>query len=206
MHISFKFINECFIGKTFDGVRCLVSGKGGHVASSDVWKAFEENEITHSVAHHLAAIRELKDQQGYARVSDVARYLDITRGSASLTLKALRQKQFVLEDRNKFLRLSDRGEQLVDLVLAKRVIVRKFLKDVLHVEGHQAEVDACKVEHLLSQETGEKLLNFVRFLLADTPEAREFLSAFWQTGDFCHDLADCPICEDECLLRVGSER
>ena len=175
------------------------------MASSDVWKAFEENEITHSVAHHLAAIRELKDQHGYARVSDVARCLDITRGSASLTLKALRQKQFVLEDRNKFLRLSDLGERLVDLVLAKRAIVLKFLKDVLHVEGHQAEVDACKVEHLLSQETGEKLLNFVRFLLADTPEAREFLSAFWQTSDFCYDLADCPICEDECLLRVGTE-
>lgn len=175
------------------------------MASSDVWKAFEENEITHSVAHHLAAIRELKDRYGYARVSDVARYLDITRGSASLTLKALRQKGFVQEDENKFLRLSERGERLVDLVLAKRAIVRKFLKDVLQVESHQSEVDACKVEHLLSEETSEKLLNFVRFLLAETPEAREFLDAFWQTGDFCHDEADCPICEDECLLRIGSD-
>ena len=170
--------------------------------SSNVWKAFEANEITHSVAHHLAAISELAEQQGYARVSDVARHLDITRGSASLTLKALKQKHFVLEDQNKFLRLSEEGQRIVDMVLAKRAIVRKFLRDVLQVEAQQAEVDACKVEHLLSEETSEKLLHFVRFLLEDHTVARQFLLAFWGEKALCHDLEDCPICEEECLMNL----
>ncbi len=175
------------------------------MTSSDVWKAFEDNEITHSVAHHLAAISELAEQHGYARVSDVARYLDITRGSASLTLKALKQKQYVLEDQNKFLRLSEEGQRIVDMVLAKRAIVRKFLKDVLHVGERQAEIDACKVEHLLSLETGEKLLHFVSFLLSDTLMAHQFLEAFWNEKELCHDLEQCPICEDECLLHMQIE-
>ena len=38
----------------------------------DVWKQFEENNITHSAAHHLLAIRELRTTRGYARVTDVA--------------------------------------------------------------------------------------------------------------------------------------
>ncbi len=38
----------------------------------DVWKQFEENNITHSAAHHLLAIMELKAARGYARVTDVA--------------------------------------------------------------------------------------------------------------------------------------
>ncbi|MDA0745241.1 MAG: metal-dependent transcriptional regulator [bacterium] len=172
------------------------------MTTSDVWKAFEENEITHSVAHHLAAINELTEKHGYARVSDVARSLDITRGSASLTLKALKEKDFVLEDQNKFLRLSETGQRIVDTVLTKRAVVRKFLKDVLQVGEHQAEVDACKVEHLLSEETGEKLLHFVQFLLAGTPEAMQFIKAFWAEKNICHDLASCPICEDTCLLHV----
>lgn len=168
----------------------------------DVWKEFESNQITHSVAHHLAAIHELTEAHGYARVSDVARHLDITRGSASLTLKALKERNYVLEDQNKFLRLSDEGRRIVDGVLTNRAIVRKFLKDVLRVEGRQAEVDACKVEHLLSLETGERLLHFVRFLLSDASVSRRFLRTFWEEKALCHDLEACPICEEECLMNL----
>ena len=66
---------------------------GGHMMASDVWKEYESNEISHSVAHHLTAIHELMGDLGYARVSDVARALEITRGSASLTLKALKARR-----------------------------------------------------------------------------------------------------------------
>lgn len=147
---------------------------------ADVWKEYESNEISHSVAHHLVAIHELMGDLGYARVSDVARTLEITRGSASLTLKALKARGLVLEDRNKFLKLSEEGRTIVDSVLAKRTIVRKFLNEVLKLDAHQAEVDACKVEHLLSAKTGAQLLQFVRFLLSDDPTARQFLTEFWR--------------------------
>lgn len=168
----------------------------------DVWKAFEDNEITHSVAHHLTAISELTREQGYARVTDVARFLGITRGSASLTLKSLKEKDYVLEDHNKFVSLSEEGRRIVDSVLVKRAVVIKFLRDVLHVDARQAEVDACKVEHLFSMETGEKLLHFVMFLLSDKPLAREFLEAFWNEKALCHELGKCLVCEDECLMHI----
>lgn len=173
--------------------------------TSPVWKEFESNEITHSVAHHLSAIDELMKENGYARVSDVARHLDITRGSASLTLKSLKEKNYVLEDQNKFLRLSDEGKRIVDRVWAKRTIVRKFLEDVLQLDQHRSEVDACKVEHLLSAETGEQLLNFVRFLLSDEPVPKRFLEAFWDQKDLAHDVEKCPICVQECLLDLQGE-
>ena len=105
----------------------------------EIWKEFEHNEISHSVAHHLTAIGELMSENGYARVSDVARHLDITRGSASLTLKALKQKDLVREDGNKFLKLSEEGQQIVDIIQAKRRVFRTFLEDVLKVSflNHQ---------------------------------------------------------------------
>ena len=49
----------------------------------EVWRAYEENEVTHSAAHYLMAVYELKAQHGYARVSDVAKHLQITKGSVS---------------------------------------------------------------------------------------------------------------------------
>ncbi|MBT4141078.1 MAG: metal-dependent transcriptional regulator [Candidatus Latescibacteria bacterium] len=151
--------------------------------SAEVWKEYESNEISHSVAHHLAAIYELMRDQGYARVSDVARALDITRGSASLTLKALKAKGLVVEDHNKFLKLSEEGKGIVDAILGNRAIVRKFLKDVLKLDEQRAEIDACKVEHLLSAQTGVQLLHFVRFLFSADPIAKQFLTEFWERSE-----------------------
>ena len=173
------------------------------MATTDVWKEFESNEITHSVAHHLFAIDDLVSHHGYARVTDVARALKISRGSASLTLKALRVRNLVDEDENKFLRLSNEGQRSIDEIRAKRSIVLKFLEEVLDVSPRQAEIDACKVEHLFSLETAERLLHFVSFALSDAAVTSEFLEAFHGDKEICHDLTSCPVCEDTCLLHIA---
>jgi DtxR family Mn-dependent transcriptional regulator len=127
----------------------------------DVWKKFEENNITHSAAHHLLAILELREKRGYARVTDVARELNITTGSASINLKSLKAKQLIVEDENKFLALSSEGEGLARAVLNRKKILNDFLTNILKVSPEQAEIDACKTEHLISAETAKKLEEFM---------------------------------------------
>lgn len=128
----------------------------------DVWKQFEENRITHSAAHHLIAVRNLKDEKGYARVTDVARYLNITTGSASTNLKSLKNKGLVVEDENKFLLLSEEGERLAHAVERRKKVFMEFLVSVLGVNPEVAEIDACKTEHLISAETTQKLETFIQ--------------------------------------------
>lgn len=128
----------------------------------DVWKQFEENNITHSAAHHLLAILELKEKRGYARVTDVAKHLNITTGSASTNLKSLKAKGLIVEDDNRFLTLSEAGEALARGVVARKQIFERFLTEVLKVSAEQAEIDACKTEHLISGETARKLERFMR--------------------------------------------
>jgi Mn-dependent DtxR family transcriptional regulator len=128
---------------------------------ADVWKEFEENTISHSAAHHLIAIVELRSSLGYARVTDVANHLNITSGSASTNLKGLKQRGFVYEDGNKFLQLTEEGLTLADLVIRRKKVLKSFLADVLKVSEEQAEVDSCKTEHLISIETTIKLERFL---------------------------------------------
>ena len=126
----------------------------------DVWKEFHENEITHSGAHHLLAILELIQTRGYARVSDVAKCLHITTGSASTNLKSLKQKGYVDEDDNKFLLLTSEGRALSEAILSRRKVLKSFLVEILGVTEAQAEIDACKTEHLFSAETTLKMEQF----------------------------------------------
>lgn len=127
----------------------------------DVWKQFEENNLTHSAAHHMLAILELREKRGYARVTDVARHLNITSGSASTNLKNLKAKNLIIEDENRFLTLSPEGEALARAVIARKNLFEKFFVEVLKVSPIQAEIDACKTEHLISTETANKLKEFL---------------------------------------------
>lgn len=169
----------------------------------EVWKEFEHNEITHSGAHYLMSVLKLISEQGYARVSDVARNLGITPGSVSIMLKSLKEKGYVEEDHNRFLRLSPSGHRLALSVQSNRKIVVTFLKAVLHIDAAQAEIDACKIEHLISTETGEHLLSFLQFLLSEDPRVNACLEMFWNSKESCCNLESCPVCEEtgECLVK-----
>ncbi len=134
----------------------------------DIWKKFEENNITHSAAHHLLAILELREKRGYARVTDVARELNITTGSASINLKSLKAKNLIIEDENKFLALSEEGEAVAKAVLMRKKLLYNFLANILKVKPEQAEIDSCKTEHLISAETAKKLQEFIQSYEAKT--------------------------------------
>ena len=129
-------------------------------STTDVWKEFGENEVTHSAAHHLLAILELTSLRGYSRVTDVAKFLHITTGSASTNLKSLKQKGLVQEDDNRFIALTPQGKQIAEAILNRRQILEEFFVDVLGVTPAKAEIDACKTEHLLSMETTSRMQEF----------------------------------------------
>ncbi len=167
------------------------------------WKEFDQNVISHSAAHHLMAIDDLIGTLGYARVSDIARRLGITRGSVSISLQPLKKAGLVTQDENRHLRLSEAGRSLVGSIKTKRLLLRRLLAEVLGVGGAQAEIDACKIEHLVSNETAHRVLALLRFLDED-PERAERLLADWRlAGASCrHAPETCPSCASECLASL----
>ena len=77
-----------------------------------------ENELTHSMAHYLLTIHKLREEKGYARVTDIAKDLGLTKGSVSTALGNLKKKDLVVEDENKFLSLSKVGHDEVHRMLS----------------------------------------------------------------------------------------
>ncbi len=167
----------------------------------DTWKKFDQNVITHSAAHHLMAIDALISKLGYARVSDIARQLNITRGSVSISLRPLKKAGLVDQDENRHVRLSETGQALVEAVKTKRQLLQRLLSEVLGVKPEQAEIDACKLEHLVSNATAQRVLSFLRFLDSNAGRGREFVEA-WRAGmDSCERSPEsCATCDDECLI------
>ena len=167
----------------------------------EIWKEFEANELSHSAAHHLLAIQEMGlEYGGWARVSDIAKHLGITRGSVSINLRTLKKRGLVETDEHRMVKLSAHGQKIANGVMAKKAVLKAFLHGVLKVSEEQAEIDSCKIEHLISHPTGEQLMLFMRFLLSEDSAAREALERFRQYKHSCPDMKNCPVCKDHCLM------
>ena len=129
----------------------------------ETWKEFEANTVTHSAAHHLLAIHERgAEYGGWARVSDIARALGITRGSVSINLRAMKKRGYVVADEHRLVKLSPAGLAIVQAIQVRKTVFKSFLMDVLRLPEALAEVDSCKVEHLLSRETCEQLARWLK--------------------------------------------
>lgn len=144
-----------------------------------------DHELTHSMVHYLLTIHKLKEINGYARVTDIARELKLTKGSVSTAVNNLKRKDLVSEDDSKFLSLSENGHREVHSILTSRTLLYYFLKDFVGVTDEASHKDSCLMEHLLSEETREKLFQFMKKL----QKAEEFnstldLSRFTNAHDF----------------------
>jgi len=123
---------------------------------NDVWKEYSNIEITHSIIHYLFAIELLIKTKWYARAVDIANNLWITAWSCSISIKNLVKKDLVIEDENKFIKLSDKWEYIVKKAVYKRNVIANFFIN-LWINEEKANSEACKIEHLLDDEIIEKI-------------------------------------------------
>ncbi len=121
-----------------------------------------DHDLTHSMVHYLLAIHKLKESNGYARVTDIAREMHLTKGSVSTAVNNLKKRDLVKEDESKFLSLSEYGHKEVHAILSSRTLLFYFLKDFLDVSEEASHKDSCLMEHLLSEESRGKFFQFMK--------------------------------------------
>ena len=122
-------------------------------------------ELSHSMVHYLLTIHKLKESKGYARVTDIAKDLGLTKGSVSTAVNNLKKKNFLVEEEDsKFLLLTDKGHDEVHRILSSRTLLFYFLRDFVGVSEEVADRDSCQMEHLMSAETSEKFFTFMKDL------------------------------------------
>lgn len=158
---------------------------------------FHTPEVTHSMGHYLMAMRDQLREFGYARVTDIATRLGISRSSASVAMASLRDKGYLVEDKNHFFKLTEEGESIAIRIYGNHLLLESFFRRVLCVSEETALEDSCQIEHLLSKETSQKLLCFVQYLLDHESELDSLLENIETYRQSCprHDV--CQLCEQE---------
>jgi len=117
-------------------------------------------KIQESAENYLEAIFTLKNKKGYVRSIDIARDLGYSKPSVSRAMKLLRENNYITMDEDGTIHLTESGAQIAESMYERHTLLARFLKD-LGVTEDVAFEDACRIEHVISQETFDKLKQFI---------------------------------------------
>lgn len=113
-------------------------------------------KILESAENYLETILILRQRNGSVRSIDIANELEYSKPSVSNAMKSLRQKHLITMDTSGLIELTQKGEQIAQDVYEKHVLLGKFLM-MIGVSEEVAKADACRIEHVISEETFDKI-------------------------------------------------
>ncbi|WP_418542091.1 metal-dependent transcriptional regulator [Hominenteromicrobium sp.] len=118
-------------------------------------------KIQESAENYLEAILVLMQKNGQVRSIDVAHYTGFSKPSISRAVGLLRDNGYVSIDQNGLLGLTESGLKIAETIYERHTVLTSFLT-ALGVDSEIAAEDACRIEHVISQESFEKIRAHVR--------------------------------------------
>ncbi|GAB1481443.1 hypothetical protein MASR2M78_02580 [Treponema sp.] len=116
--------------------------------------------MTQSLEDYLEAVSFLADE-GPVRVTDIATRLGVSKPSVLTALKNLEERGFLEHERYRGVSLTKIGSVKAAEIREKHEFLTRFLRDVVGLPQDIAEKDACRMEHVLSPETLDRMRSLV---------------------------------------------
>ena len=110
---------------------------------------------------YLEAVLVLQKERGMVRSVDVARYMGVSKPSVCHAVATLKAGGFLTMDGDFFLRLTDIGREVAEQTYEKHCFFTRLLVEA-GVEPKTAEQDACRMEHVISPASFQKLVELYR--------------------------------------------
>lgn len=118
-------------------------------------------KIQESAQDYLEAILILSKEKDFVRAADICDYFGYARPTVSEFLKQLKENEYIIFNEKKHISLTKKGEQIAkDMLERHKVLTNIFEK--IGVSKDTAVVDACRVEHYVSEETYLALKNYFK--------------------------------------------
>ena len=108
---------------------------------------------------YLEAIYILREKNGRVKCVHIAEYMERSKPTILTAMKNKKEKGYIINDRHSLL-LTEKGEKLAKRVHERHQYFKKLLM-LAGVEEETADKEACVMEHVLSEDSYEKLKNYL---------------------------------------------
>lgn len=108
---------------------------------------------------YLEAILVLAKKSGYVRSIDVSEYLGYSKPSVSRAMGILREGGYILVEKDGAITLTDSGKKLAETIYERHAVLSELLIR-LGVDEKTATDDACRIEHVISDESFQAIKQY----------------------------------------------
>ena len=118
-------------------------------------------KLQESGENYLETILLLRQRQGHVRSIDVATELGFSKPSISRAIGILKSAGYVQVGEGGNILLTEAGQQKAEAVYERHRLISRYLVLTLGVPAEIADADACRIEHIISQESFDQITAFV---------------------------------------------
>ncbi len=106
---------------------------------------------------YVETIAILSEKNKVVRVKDIAAELKIKMPSVTSALNKLKEMGLIEYEKYGYIELTPAGDDIARLVLSRHICLKEFFHHVLNIDEHEAETEACKIEHHITAESCRKI-------------------------------------------------
>jgi len=140
-----------------------------------------DNMATGNREDYLLRILRLTEGEGVAKTTDIAALMNVSAASVTEMLRALDNEGLIIYRKYRGVSLTAEGLAHAKRIRDKHQIAERFLMDVLDKDQGSAHEEACRMEHILSDESAKNMCR----IIGGT------------------DMAECEVCGTECVKHIS---
>ena len=118
-------------------------------------------KIQESAENYLETILMLSQKSAHVRSVDIANELNYSKPSVSIAMKKLRESELISVDADGYITLTEKGLTIADTMFERHQLLSGWLVN-LGVPEDIALEDACRIEHVISEESFERIRDHVK--------------------------------------------
>lgn len=118
-------------------------------------------KIQESAENYLESILMISERKGDVRSIDIVNELEFSKPSVSIAMKNLRENGYIMVDKDNYITLTEKGRVIAEKMYERHKLFSQLFVS-LGVSPETAAKDACRVEHILSDETYSAIKKYIR--------------------------------------------
>lgn len=116
--------------------------------------------LTDSNEDYLEAIYIIKLKNNKVRSIDISKRLNVSKPGVNKAMNILKESGLIEKDHYGDISLTKKGEDIAKKIYEKHTTIKQFLLK-LGVDEETSEIDCCKIEHVISEQTFVAIKNYI---------------------------------------------
>lgn len=137
-----------------------------------------QEKLSSSLEDYLETIYNFIEENQSIRAIDISHALNVSRASVTEALKKLASKNLINYGRYDVISMTEEGKKQAVSVITKHKALHHFFESILGLPADEASENACRIEHVISENALDRIAAFTQYQLQHSQEIEAFKNTY----------------------------